>query len=281
MSTRMLPLAVLFFLAAAAPATAQDDAFTWDNATELSFVSTGGNASSTTLGLKSTLDGSGGPHTFKFEIGGIRASSDLTERTAIGTPASFALNEITTEIESAENYFARSRYDRNVGVGFAFGGAGWERNTFAGFNNRFSFVAGVGRTWVDGDVGLFKTDIGGTYTIQKDIEDDPTTNDGFGGLRATIDAKRTLTETTDFATTFILDENLTETDDLRFDWVSSIAVALTEGLAFKTSYQLLFDNRPALIGVPLFDTGGAPAGSVNIDSEKVDSFLTLSLVIKL
>ena len=59
----------------------QDDAgFVWENATELSFVSTGGNASSSTLGIKGTLAGSGGPHGFKLEVGGIRASSDFTTR---------------------------------------------------------------------------------------------------------------------------------------------------------------------------------------------------------
>ena len=276
----VLGAAALALLVSAVPTSAQD-AFTWENATELSFVTTGGNATSSTLGLKSTLDGTGGPRTFKFEIGGIRASSDLTERSAVGTPGSFTVNEVTTSIKSAENYFARGRFDRDVEVAFLFAGAGWERNTFAGVNHRYSFVAGIGKTWTDSDTGLFKTDVGGTYTIQKDIEDDPAKGDGFGGIRATIDAERALTSTTDFTSTFILDENLADTEDLRFDWVTSIAVTLAEGLAFKTSYQLLFDNQPALVGIPLFDTGGNETGSVNVDSEKIDRFLTLSLVISL
>ena len=47
-------------------ATAQDEtgAYTWENSTELSFVSTGGNASSSTLGLKSTLVATGGRSAF-------------------------------------------------------------------------------------------------------------------------------------------------------------------------------------------------------------------------
>ena len=36
---------------------AQDSAFAWENATEFSFVTTSGNTSSNTLGLKSTLSG--------------------------------------------------------------------------------------------------------------------------------------------------------------------------------------------------------------------------------
>ena len=274
--------AALLSAAIVAPATAQDP-IVWDNSTEFAFVTTAGNASSTTLGLKSGLTGTGSVSVFKLEIGGIRASSDFTDKTAVGTTSAFTVNEVTRTEQSAANYFARSRFDRNLGDNafFVFGGAGWERNTFAGFNNRFSFVAGIGDTWVESDRTLFKTDIGGTYTIQKDIDPAPGASDGFGGIRATIELKRDLNETTAFESAMVVDENLQNTDDLRFDWISSLAVALTEGLAFKTSLQLLFDNDPALGGVPLFDNGGTQIGDVLVPSNELDTFLTISLVIKL
>lgn len=265
----------------ALPVSAQDEEFAWENGTEVSFVTTSGNASSTTLGLKSSLEGEGGPNTFKLTLGGIRASSNVTTRTAEGTPAAFDIVETTTEVQSAANYFARTRYDRDLGQTFAFGGAGWERNTFSGFNHRFSIVAGMGKTWFRSDEGRLKTDLGATYTIQKDIRPDPDKGDQFGGVRASIVASRTLTETTELETELVVDENLNDTRDLRLDWISSISVALTEGLAFKTSYQILFDNKPARIGVPLFDTGGTEVGEVLIESEELDTFLTLSLVIRL
>jgi putative salt-induced outer membrane protein YdiY len=281
--SRVAPtLSLVALLCVTAPVLAQNDStFTWDNATELSFVSTAGNASSNTLGLKSALTGSDNGNTFKLEIGGIRASSNFTTRTALGTPDVFDIVEETRTEQSAANYYARSRYDRDVRAGFIFGGAGWERNTFAGVNHRYSFVAGLGKAWVDSDTGLFKTDLGATYTIQKDVSPAPDASDGFGGARATIEATRSVTTTTDFATTLIVDENLHDTEDLRADWLVSIAVALTEGLAFKTSYQMLFDNAPALIGVPLLDVNDNILGEVSTPSQNVDSFLTLSLVIKL
>ncbi len=213
-------------------------------------------------------------------MGGIRASSEETTRTAQGTPTSFTVIETTRTLESAANYFARARYDRDLGEAFAFGGAGWERNTFAGFLHRYSAVAGVGRTWVETESGRFKTDLGATYTVQEDVES-PGERNGFGGVRTTIEGIRALTESADFETTFVLDENLQDTDDLRFDWLSSVSVSLTEGLALKTSYQLVFDNQPALIGVPLFDGTGTQSGTVTVESDEFDSFLTLSLVIKL
>jgi putative salt-induced outer membrane protein YdiY len=263
-----------------AAAQEEDEAWSWENSTEVGFVTTSGNASSTTLSLKSSLTGSGGPNELKIAVGGIRASSQVTSRTAQGTTGSFVVVENTTTVESAANYFARARYDREIDGAFAFGGAGWERNTFAGFNHRYSAVAGLGRTWVDNDDGRFKTDVGGTYTIQEDIESEGDAR-GFGGVRTTIEAARTLTETTDLETTFVLDESLADTEDLRFDWLSSISVALTEGLALQTSYQLVFDNQPALLRIPLV-TGGIDTGeTVAVESEELDSFLTLSLVIKL
>ncbi len=278
---RFHPLSFCFMIAIGLPLGAQDAPFSWDNATDLSYVATAGNASSRTLGLKSTLTGTGGGGTFKLEVGGIRASSNFTTRNAVGTSDDFAVNEEKRTEQSAANYFARSRYDHTLGAMFAFGGGGWERNTFSGVNHRFSFVTGVGKTWVEGDTGLFKTDLGVTYTIQKDVERDPARSDEFPGLRATIEGSRTLTSTTDLATTLVLDENLNNTDNFRFDGIASIAVVLTEGLAFKTSYQMLFNNDPPLTGVPLLDVNDVPMGQVLVPSEKVDSFLTLSLVVQL
>jgi putative salt-induced outer membrane protein YdiY len=283
--SRVAPsLSLLPLLLFVTPVLAQDAAtFVWNNATEFSFVSTAGNSSSNTLGLKSALTGMGSGNTFKLEVGGIRASSSITSFSAVGTDVNnFAIVESVLEQQSAANYFARSRYDQAVGAAFAFGGAGWERNTFSGVNHRYAFVAGMGKAWVEAEGRRFKTDLGATYTIQKDVSPTPGAGDGFGGARATIEGARALTPTTDLATMLVLDENLRDTNDLRADWVVSLAVALSEGLAFKTSYQMLFDNDPALIGVDLFDAGGnSLSQQVSTPTEKVDSFLTLSLVIKL
>lgn len=259
--------------------SAQDTGWSWENSTEVGFVTTSGNATQTTLSVKSSLTGESGPNSFKIGIGGLKASSEIVTRTAQGTPGDFTVIKNTTTVESASNYYARGRYDRDLGEAFLFSGAGWERNTFAGFLHRYSVVAGVGRTWVDSDAGRFKTDIGGTFTVQEDVQA-PGENDGFGGIRTTIEGARTISESAEFETEFVLDENLNNTSDVRFDWLSSVSVDLTEGLALKTSYQLVFDNEPALISVPLFN-GGTQTGTVAVESSEFDSFVTLSLVIKL
>jgi putative salt-induced outer membrane protein YdiY len=263
-------------LMSAVPASAQG--FTWENATELSFVSTGGNASSTTLGVKSALTGRTGPNAVKLEAGGIRGETHNTTRVATGTPTSFAVTETRTSQKTAESYFARARYDRSFGGNFAFAGGGWERNTFAGVRNRYAGVAGLGRAWVDDETSRFKLDLGATYTIEKDVDPAPGDDEGFGGVRLSVDARRQLTPSVEYATVLLANENLEDTEDLRTDWTNSLTVSLTGSLAFKTSLQLLFDNQPALISVPL---SGAPGTNVLTPGDEVDTVLTVALVITL
>jgi putative salt-induced outer membrane protein YdiY len=275
---RSASLAVLIAVLAVQPLRAQG--FTWENTAELSFVSTGGNASSTTFGLKGSLIGTGAPNTVKLEVGGIRASSDIKTRRAVGTPGSFTVTETSNSELTAASYFARARYDRAFASAFAFGGLGWERNTFAGLDNRYQIVTGLGRTWIDGESGRFKTDVGGTYTIQHDVQPTPGADEEFFGGRASIEARRQLTATTDYTTTLIADQNFEKSRDFRVDWINSVSVAISEGLALKTSVQLLYDAEPANIPVPLFDGGGTQIGTVSTQGEEIDSVMTLTLVVR-
>jgi putative salt-induced outer membrane protein YdiY len=252
----------------------------WENAAELSFVSTGGNASSTTFGVKASVTGTGDQSTFKLELGGIRASSDIKTRRATGTPGSFTITETTDSKLTAASYFARARYDRAFDGVFAFGGAGWDRNTFAGVENRYQVVAGLGRMWIDGESGRLKTDVGGTYTIQRDVSPRPGADDEFFGFRASVEARRRLTATADYTSTVIADQNLEASEDLRGDWINSVTLTISEGLALKTSLQLLYDAQPANVPVPLFDTGGAPVGTVSARGEEIDRVATLTLVVR-
>ena len=256
--------------------------FTWQNSTEVSYVSTSGNASSQTFGLKGTLEGSGGPHELLFEVGGVRASSDVTTLRAIGTQGDFIIAETVRSETTAESYFARGRYDRSFGVGFGFVGGGWDRNTFSGIQNRFQIVGGVGRSFIDSDAGHLKADVGLTYTIQKDVEPAPGADEGFGGWRVSADAARQLTATSEFQSQVVMNSSFSEPDDVRLDWGNSLSVSINDALALKSSLQLIWDNVPALLSVPLETSGGVPTGTtVLTPSEKLDSVVTFTLVIRL
>jgi putative salt-induced outer membrane protein YdiY len=182
---------------------------------------------------------------------------------------------------TAASYFARARYDRAfAGAFLAFGGAGWDRNTFAGIENRYQFMSGVGRTWIDGESGRLETDVGATYTIQRDVAPKPGADDEFFGVRASVEASRRLTATADYTSKLIADQNVETSSDLRADWINSVAVTISEGLALKTSLQLIYDAQPANIPVPLFDTGGTQIGTVSARGEEIDRVMTLTLVVR-
>ena len=286
MHNRILCIAVDMTLAAALAAfprgiSGQDAAFSWTNATELSVVSTSGNASASTLGLKSALAGTGGQNTFAFELGAIRGETNVRTITATGTAGSFTVNKTTAGQLTAESYFARGRYDRAFDGLHAFTGASWDRNTFAGVQNRYTVVVGLGRTWAEGETGHFKTDVGATYTVQKDVDPAPGADDTFAGVRVAVDVLRHLSKSAQYASILVTDANVGDADDFRADWINSLSVSLSERLAFKTSFQLLYDHQPALLKIPLFDTAGAATGTVLSPGAGIDSVLTVALVITL
>ena len=306
------PLALAAALACAAPLSAQEAAppigFDWTNTTELSYVETGGNASSSTLGAKLALEGKGDPHTWRFEAGGVYASADVRSRRAVGTPEDFELVETVRSETTAESYFARTRYDRSLGPAFAFGGFGWERNTFSGIRHRLSTVAGVGRTFTDGPQARFKADLGFTYTIQKDVAPAPNADEGFGGLRASIEARRAVSSNAQLRMDVVLDDNLEELEDLRADILTSLSVAISglqqlgapawvqpvfngtvlivavglSGYATRIKAARARQRQLARIDAPLESTTGTPLGAtVPVVGRELDRVVTIALVITL
>jgi len=252
---------------------AQEDASRWRNVAELTFVLTAGNASSSTFGLKNTTEHQGAAYGLAISLGGVRTESGTTTRVATGTPEDFQVSETTDHEVTAESYFAKARLDRSLGESaFAFGGAGWDRNTFAGIQNRYGLVVGGGRSWFEEEDRRLKTDLGMTFTIQEDVQESPDGDDSFLGLRGSLDFLHGVSGTTDLASVLIVDQNLNSTDDLRADWTNSLAVAMSERLALKTSLQVLFDNRPALTAVPLGEE------EVLVELGKVDTVFSVAVV---
>ena len=122
-----------------APLQGQDDEkeLGWFYTAEVSLLLTAGNAEASTLGLR-------------FNAGGLRTESSKTTRTAVGTTTDFQVNEESESEVTAQNYYVRGRYDYAFSDRFfAYAGTGWERNTFAGFDNRASFAGGLGNIWVE------------------------------------------------------------------------------------------------------------------------------------
>ncbi len=287
--TTTIAFSIYLFSIAGLPAVAQDEPEAgeeeprWAFTGELSLVDTGGNSETSTVGLgvKAARTDEGGGK-LELAAGGLRVETTTTSRFAVGTADVFEIIEQSTTETTAENYHLKGRYDRKISERlFWFLGAGWERNEFAGFDSRSNLAAGVGHLWFENDRGHLRTDYSITYTRQDDLVDDPTTEDGFLGLRLGFDYLRNISETTNFESVLVVDANADESEDLRADFSNALSVSVSDRLALKVGLQLLFDNLPSLTQVPLVDSAGVPTGiSVAAELDDLDTKLTVTLVLE-
>ena len=152
----------------------------------------------------------------------------------------------STKTVTAEKFDGRGRYERNLNSRtFWYGNMGWERNTFAGVQNRYFGGGGVGNTWANRARLLFKTSYGLSYILQNDVVTVVDATNTFAGVQASYDYQQEMTENSTFTSVLVADENLDELGDLRVDLVNAIAVGMTSRLALKLSWQVLYD-RPTV-----------------------------------
>jgi putative salt-induced outer membrane protein YdiY len=276
--------AAVYLAAGTASAQAQDEQeLGWFLTAEVTGVWTAGNSESNTLGMAATVRRLWDNSELKFDGGAVRTESGTTTRTAVGTIDDFVVEKETTRKKTAENYYLRGRYDYKLSERFfTFAGTDWLRNTFAGIDSRLLFAAGAGNIWLDNDRFRLRTDYSATYTFQEDVIENPFVKTSFPGLRLSYGFWWNLTNSTDFESSLIADWNLDNTDDLRLDFANALPIAISAKLAFKPSLQLLWRNEPSLTQVALEDPSGVPTGdTVLVPLEKLDTFFTLALVVKL
>ncbi|MXX68240.1 MAG: DUF481 domain-containing protein [Gemmatimonadales bacterium] len=252
----------------------------WSYNAELSLLFTSGNSTVRTFGLGGGARREWGGGELSLSAGGLRTESGTTRRIAVGTPDHFTVTSDSDPEPTAENYFARGEFERSFSDQVHLtAGAGWERNTFAGYESKLSLVGGIGNTWIDNERTRLKSDYGVTLTSQNDVVVDADRSSTFGGIRVSTNFRRRLTETANLESTLTLDENLTDASDLRADLANSLAVDINSSLAVKTGLRLAWDNVPALTRAPLEEPAGTPTGeTVLVPRHKLDSTLTIALV---
>ena len=260
----------------------------WSDSAELGWVATAGNSESNSYSLKNTLLHEGERDLFEVKLGALKVKTTDIRLYAVGDPTDFERQEEKDSRTTAENYFLTGRYDRNITEHFFwFAGAGWDRNQFAGIQNRYVAFGGVGNKWFDTDRRKWRTDYSVTGTKQENVVDDPDFDDTFVGIRlsSTFLQKFGDNDAGTFGNDTIVDENLNETEDWRVNMTNWVALNMTGHLALKVSLQWLYDNLPSLKEVDLFpptDPGGTgtPIGTVLVDLDELDSIFTTALVIK-
>jgi putative salt-induced outer membrane protein YdiY len=282
----MAAACLAFCVLAPVNASAQDQStkkLGWFLKASAGWVWVGGNSSSNSFAVGTEARRVWQNSELLLKAGGTQTETTVKTRTAVGTSDEFELREDERTERTAELYYARARYDYSFSkYFFAFGGVDWLRNKFAGIDSRQLFALGAGNTWVDKDALRFKTDYGVTYTFETEVVENPFIKSDFPGVRLGYDFLWKLTATTEFASLFIADWNLDNTDDIRIDCRNELPVSISDNLKFKPSLQFLWRADPALAAVDLYDTGGTPAGTrVLVPLEELDTIFTVSLVFEM
>ena len=257
------------------------------NTADLSLVITGGNSAATTFGLRNLAEYYWEKSSLRFDLGGLSTESrSRDDRVAVETgDGGFEVVEAERQ-KTAENYFANLRYDYALSERwYTFAIGGWTRNRFAGFDDKWQGALGVGWIAVDKERTKLDLDIAGTITSEKPILGE--TND-FGGVRLAYAFEQHIADNTMFLSTLVLDQNLKETKDLRADWFNALEISITELIALRTSFRILWRNDPLYETLPLYDQSGNPVLDGNGDPvsvpsqlDPVDTYFLTSLVLKI
>ncbi len=254
---------------------------------DLSIVITGGNSSATTFGFRNLAEYYWPTSSLRFDIGGLSTDARSNEdRVAVGTGLDDFEVIQPERKKTAENYFANLRFDHDLSERwYTFAIGGWNRNRFAGFDNRWQGALGVGWVAVDTDRTTLRLDVAGTYTSESPIIGE---RNDFAGVRFGYDYTQHLSEKSNFYSVLILDENLKNTGDLRADWYNAIEFSITDLIFLKTSYRIQWRNEPLFEALPLFDSNGDPVLTpegepVSVPSQlnSTDTYFLTSLVFKI
>jgi len=250
----------------------------WAATAEVSYVVTGGNTATSALSLGTSLSRKWTNDTLLFKTYILKSNATTTTRTAQGTVDDFEVLEESITRKVAENFQVAGQYDRRISkklLGQV--GLGWDRNRFAGLDDRIIATTGFGYAWVEKARTQVKTSAGVTYTVRQYVGEDWSS---FAGFRFSLNGEQNILDNSKLSTQFTFDENLQEMRDWRFNWVNSVTASISRSLALKVSLRMLYANVPALQYLPLFDDLGDPTGlTVPYPLKKLDTFLTTSIVI--
>jgi putative salt-induced outer membrane protein YdiY len=250
----------------------------WAATAEVSYVVTGGNTSTSALSLGTAFSRKWARDTLLFRSYILNSNATTNTRTAQGTETDFTIIENKVTRKVAGNYLLAGQYDRRISKNLA-GQAGmsWDRNRFAGVDNRVSVTTGFGYGWVNRPRTQVKTAAGLTYTVRQYVGQSAVS---FAGFRLTVSGDQKVLDSSSLSTQFVFDDNLNRSSDWRFDWANSVTASISKSLALKVILRTLYANVPALQSLPLIDPLGDPTGlTVSVPLKKLDTFLTTSLVI--
>jgi putative salt-induced outer membrane protein len=191
---------------------------------DLGFVSVSGNTSVTSLSVGEKWVRRMTRWEFLQELGAVYGKTDGTE--------------------TSNSWKTSVRGDYGLGTNLAvYVRTGFDRNKFAGVKSRFAEGLGLVAKPITNDRDQLKFEGGFELTQQANLDG---TSDTFSSLRAATSWKHMFSASTSLFQGLEYLPNLDESADYRINSETTLVAPLSSRVAMKASYQVRFDNLPAL-----------------------------------
>jgi putative salt-induced outer membrane protein len=122
-----------------------------------------------------------------------------------------------------------------------FGGASYERNTFAGFDSRTDEMAGVSWKAIVAPADSMHVDAGGVLTQESHVDG---TTQRYPSARAAMSYKHQFSKLAYFRQFAEYIPNLQTSGSYRFNTESTLVAPISAHVGIKVSYAIRFDSRP-------------------------------------
>lgn len=212
----------------------------WKDTGELSAVSTNGNSKTTTTSAKNTFD-------YRRDLLGLELVG--------GGLGSKSKGQVTAEQYNASEKGTYNITPRN----FFYEKFGWDKNRFAGIQNRYDASVGAGRELLALPADKIVGELGVGYINEERINQP---RNDFASGRAYAKYTHVFSPTANFSQDAEYLANFEDTDDYRLNTETALTTTVSTHVSLKVSYVWKRLNKPAP-GVAKDDTIAAAALLIN------------------
>ena len=258
---------------------------TWSNITTLSYVSVSGNSSVDTIGFSNDFTKKWHLTTLTIKGNMIHSESIVSSLTAIGNSLDdVVVQKASTDLIVAENYSLNARLDyqlKDKHRWYWYGGSSWTRNLPVGLNARTTATAGIGRIIISAAKTNWRLDAGLGITREEPTYLPAGFQKNFGTFNLSGSFKHQFNGNINYNADLNSAFNVKKTNDWLFTIKQGLTVTLTSHTALKVGLDINYKNAPNLILVRVYTSYDPPVsiGSIILESKKVDTLATTSLVV--
>lgn len=251
----------------------------WTNSAELGLVMTTGNAQSNNLAVGDKFGYRWATAELTVEAAAVRV--ETTTRLFTNTDGALTVAEVDTTTTESFTLGGKYRHDISDRL-FWYARAGWHRNRPTGIDARSAGGGGIGYRFLKDDRQVLQGEIGAEYTNEQlvDVQPDGSDSRSFASARAFLGYERKLGAASKLTGELEVFENLEDSDDLRARALVAVSASITDRVALKAGYTVLYDKQPATVAIPENnDTNGVPDPVAFFELDEIDTVFTASLVI--